>query len=140
MSKWKEWFQGPQDITKAEAIEDYAIGRVPKRYRWPIPAIILVLWGNSTAMFFFTYGAEFSYLAYHACSDLVFFCRSDGYWRMYDEDCEQGRIIDEPSHSWLGFRVYGLSDNILNLRDQLYLLFYIFEGTIVSRDCQCCRH
>ncbi|MFC4305309.1 purine-cytosine permease family protein [Cohnella boryungensis] len=61
MSKWKEWFQGPQDITKAEAVEDYSVGRVPSRYRWPIAAIILVLLGNSTAMFFFTYGAEFAY-------------------------------------------------------------------------------
>ncbi|GGE15746.1 hypothetical protein GCM10011571_16750 [Marinithermofilum abyssi] len=37
MSRWKEWFEGPQDITKAESVEDYAIGRVPARYRWPIP-------------------------------------------------------------------------------------------------------
>lgn len=61
MRKLKEWFQGPQDITEAEAVEDYAIGRVPKHYRWPIPAIILVLLGNSTAMFWFSLGAEMSY-------------------------------------------------------------------------------
>jgi purine-cytosine permease-like protein len=61
MSKLKEWFQGPQDISEAEAVEDYAVGRVPSRYRWPIPAIILVLLGNSTAMFFFSLGADMSY-------------------------------------------------------------------------------
>lgn len=61
MSKFKEWFQGPQDITEAEAVEDYAVGRVPSRYRWPIPAIILVLLGNSTAMFWFSLGADMSY-------------------------------------------------------------------------------
>lgn len=27
MSKFKEWFQGPQDITEAEAVEDYAVGQ-----------------------------------------------------------------------------------------------------------------
>lgn len=61
MSKLKQWFQGPQDITEAEAVEDYAVGRVPSRYRWPIPAIILVLLGNSTAMFWFSLGADMSY-------------------------------------------------------------------------------
>ncbi|KAF1015335.1 MAG: hypothetical protein GAK29_04601 [Acinetobacter bereziniae] len=61
MGKLKEWFQGPQNITEAEAVEDYAIGRVPQHYRWPIPAIILVLLGNSTAMFWFSLGAEMSY-------------------------------------------------------------------------------
>lgn len=61
MSKLKEWFQGPQDITEAEAVEDYAVGRVPARYRWPIPAIILVLLGNSTAMFWFSLGADMGY-------------------------------------------------------------------------------
>ena len=62
MSKFKQWFQGPQDITEAEAVEDYAVGRVPKHYRWPIPAIILVLLGNSTAMFWFSLGADMSNL------------------------------------------------------------------------------
>jgi cytosine permease len=61
MSKLKEWFQGPEDITKAEAVEDYAVGRVPSRYRWPIPAIILVLLGNSTAMFWFNFGGDLSF-------------------------------------------------------------------------------
>ncbi|MHB9332046.1 hypothetical protein ACP3S7_31670 [Phytobacter ursingii] len=61
MSKLKAWFQGPQDITEAEAVEDYAVGRVPSHYRWPIPAIILVLLGNSTAMFWFSLGADMSY-------------------------------------------------------------------------------
>ncbi len=61
MSLLKKWFQGPQDISEAEAIEDYAVGRVPSRYRWPIPAIILVLLGNSTAMFWFSLGADMSF-------------------------------------------------------------------------------
>lgn len=61
MGKLKEWFQGPQDITEAEAVEDYAVGRVPHHYRWPIPAIILVLLGNSTAMFWFSLGADMTY-------------------------------------------------------------------------------
>lgn len=61
MSKLKEWFQGPQDISSTEAVEDYAVGRVPAHYRWPIPAIILVLLGNSTAMFWFILGADLSF-------------------------------------------------------------------------------
>ncbi len=57
-----KWFQGPTQTTRSEHIEDYAIRKIPSYYRWPIPAIIAVLLGNSTAMFFFTFGAQLSYV------------------------------------------------------------------------------
>lgn len=61
MSKMKSWFQGPQSIGSAESADEYAVERVPKTYRWPIPAIILVMQGNSTAMFWFIIGASLAY-------------------------------------------------------------------------------
>lgn len=45
-----------------DQIESYAIDRVPAEKRWPIPAISLVLLGNATAMFFFSFGAQQTFL------------------------------------------------------------------------------
>jgi hypothetical protein len=42
--------------------ESFAIDRVPADQRWPIPAISLVLLGNATAMFFFSFGAQQTFL------------------------------------------------------------------------------
>ncbi|MCT1478675.1 cytosine permease [Microbacterium sp. p3-SID336] len=41
-----------------DQIESYSTARVPAQQRWPIPAISLVLLGNATAMFFFSFGAQ----------------------------------------------------------------------------------
>jgi hypothetical protein len=51
---------GPQDITEAEAVEDYAVGRVPSHYRWH-PGHYSGVASNSTAMFWFSLGADMSY-------------------------------------------------------------------------------
>lgn len=45
-----------------DQIESYAIDRVPADKRWSIPAISLVLLGNATAMFFFSFGAQQTFL------------------------------------------------------------------------------
>lgn len=54
-------FRGPE-ASIDDQIESYAIDRVPDNKRWPIPAISLVLLGNATAMFFFSFGAQQTFL------------------------------------------------------------------------------
>jgi purine-cytosine permease-like protein len=56
-----EKFRGPTTSID-DQIESFAIDRVPGNQRWPIPAISLVLLGNATAMFFFSFGAQQSFL------------------------------------------------------------------------------
>jgi purine-cytosine permease-like protein len=56
-----EKFRGPTTSID-DQIESYAIDRVPAGARWPIPAISLVLLGNATAMFFFSFGAQQTFL------------------------------------------------------------------------------
>lgn len=60
MSK-RSAFRGPE-ASLDEQIESYSVERVPDDKRWPIPAISLVLLGNATAMFFFSFGAQQTFL------------------------------------------------------------------------------
>ncbi|MEM5388151.1 hypothetical protein VSR68_31905 [Paraburkholderia phymatum] len=53
----KNMFTGPE-ASIDDQIESYSIDRVPAEKRWPVPAISLVLLGNATAMFFFSFGAQ----------------------------------------------------------------------------------
>ena len=57
----RDKFRGPA-ASIDEQIESFAIERVPATQRWPIPAISLVLLGNATAMFFFSFGAQQAFL------------------------------------------------------------------------------
>ena len=54
-------FRGPA-TSLDDQIESFATERVPARARWPIPAVSLVLLGNATAMFFFSFGAQQTFL------------------------------------------------------------------------------
>ncbi len=54
-------FRGPTTSID-DQIESFATERVPGNLRWPIPAISLVLLGNATAMFFFSFGAQQTFL------------------------------------------------------------------------------
>lgn len=54
-------FRGPT-TSLDDQIESFATERVPSKLRWPIPAISLVLLGNATAMFFFSFGAQQTFL------------------------------------------------------------------------------
>jgi purine-cytosine permease-like protein len=56
-----EQFRGPA-TSLDDQVESFATERVPARARWPIPAISLVLLGNATAMFFFSFGAQQTFL------------------------------------------------------------------------------
>ncbi|MGW7295411.1 purine-cytosine permease family protein [Streptomyces xiamenensis] len=57
----RDAFRGPE-ASIDDQVESFATDRVPANKRWPIPAISLVLLGNATAMFFFTFGAQQSFL------------------------------------------------------------------------------
>ncbi len=57
----REKFRGPT-TSLDDQIESFAVERVPAHLRWHIPAICLVLLGNSTAMFFFSFGAQMGFL------------------------------------------------------------------------------
>jgi cytosine permease len=54
-------FKGPA-TSLDDQMESYATDRVPRNQRWPSLAILLVLTGNVTAMFFFSLGTQFSFL------------------------------------------------------------------------------
>jgi cytosine permease len=54
-------FRGPA-TSLDDQIESFSTERVPGKARWPIPAISLVLLGNATAMFFFSFGAQQTFL------------------------------------------------------------------------------
>ncbi|MBY4130193.1 allantoin permease [Rhodococcus fascians] len=56
-----KYFQGPE-ASLDEQIESYATQRVPATMRWPRPAILLVLTGNVTAMFWFLLGGQLGFL------------------------------------------------------------------------------
>ena len=134
MSKLKEWFQGPQDISDTEAVEDYAVGRVPAHYRWPMPAIILVLLGNSTAMFWFILGADLSFqvgwptmlwpLAY-----FFIFATVIGAVVMKLASSE-GLSLNLLTRG-LGFGYMGSAFTSL-IYGVNFVFYFIFEGTIVS--------
>jgi cytosine permease len=54
-------FRGPT-TSLDDQVESFATERVPANLRWPIPAISLVLLGNATAMFFFSFGAQQTFM------------------------------------------------------------------------------
>jgi purine-cytosine permease-like protein len=54
-------FRGPA-TSLDDQIESFSTERVPGKARWPIPAISLVLLGNATAMFFFSFGAQQTFM------------------------------------------------------------------------------
>lgn len=56
-----EYFKGPS-ASLDDQIESYATERVPDSARWRRPAILLVLSGNITAMFWFALGSQIGFL------------------------------------------------------------------------------
>ncbi|CAB4880077.1 MULTISPECIES: purine-cytosine permease family protein [Nocardiaceae] len=57
----KKYFEGPA-TSLDDQIESYATSRVPDDQRWRRPAILLVLTGNVTAMFWFALGGQIGFL------------------------------------------------------------------------------
>ncbi|MEX3648465.1 cytosine permease [Mycolicibacterium porcinum] len=58
---FSSYFQGPA-TSLDDQIESYATTRVPDSQRWRRPAILLVLTGNVTAMFWFALGGQMGFL------------------------------------------------------------------------------
>ncbi|MFM9279312.1 purine-cytosine permease family protein [Paenibacillus jiagnxiensis] len=129
-----KWYQGPTRTTRSEHIEDYAIRKIPSYYRWPVPAIIAVLHGNSTAMFFYTFGAQMGFyvgwpqmlwplmymLAGAAIVGTVLIRLAS----------KEGLTIDLMTRG-MGFGYMGsaVTSFIYGLN---YVFYFLFEGTIVT--------
>lgn len=128
------WFRGPTHTTRSEHIEDYAIRKIPSYYRWPIPAIISVLLGNSTAMFFYAFGAQLGFLvewprilwpiAYLFAGAAVVGTL------MIRLASKEGLTIDLMTRG-MGFGYMGsaVTSFIYGLN---YVFYFLFEGTIVT--------
>ena len=58
---FKDAFKSPA-TSLDDQMESYATTRVPQSQRWPAFAILLILTGNVTAMFWFTLGGQISFL------------------------------------------------------------------------------
>lgn len=129
----RDRFRGPTTSID-EQIESYAIERVPASKRWPIPAISLVLLGNATAMFFFSFGAQQTFLV-----GWPWLLAPIGYF-----------FLGAVTIGMLTMRVAsreGLSQNLLSrglgfgsrgaavtsfIYAVNYIYYFLFEGTIVS--------
>lgn len=133
-SKWSKWFDGPSNTNKYENIEDYAIRKIPSHYRWPIPAIIMVLIGNSTAMFFFTFGAQLSFTVgwpLMLIPLLYFFIGSSIIGMlMINLASKEGLTIDLMTRG-MGFGYMGSAVTSL-IYGINYIFYFLFEGTIVT--------
>lgn len=58
---WRDAFTSPA-TSLDDQMESYATTRVPHSQRWPAVAILLILTGNVTAMFWFTLGGQIGFL------------------------------------------------------------------------------
>lgn len=134
MSRLQQWFQGPKQDSSEQSGDDYAVGRVPHHYRWPIPAIILVLLGNSTAMFWFSLGADFSYqvgwptmlvpiLYMVVCATLIGAC-------IMKLASREGLSLNLLTRG-LGFGYMGSAFTSFIYAIN-FIFYFLFEGTIVS--------
>lgn len=126
-------FKGPA-TSLDDQIESFATERVPANSRWPIPAISLVLLGNATAMFFFSFGAQQTFLV-----GWPWLLVPIGYFFV-------GAILIGMLTMRMAARE-GLSQNILSrglgfgsrgaaitsfIYALNYIYYFLFEGTIVS--------
>lgn len=126
-------FRGPE-ASIDDQIESYAIERVPAEKRWSIPAISLVLLGNATAMFFFSFGAQQVFLVgwpmmlipigYFFFGALIIGALT---MRMASREGLSQSLISRA----LGFGSRGaaLTSFIYAVN---FIFYFLFEGTIVS--------
>jgi cytosine permease len=131
---WSKWFKGPSNTSKSEHVEDYAIRKIPSHFRWPIPSIILVLLGNSSAMFLFTFGVKLSYMVgwpFMLSPLLYFFVGSTIIGTlMIRLASKEGLTIDLMTRGMgFGFMGSALTSFIYGIN---YIFYFLFEGTIVT--------
>lgn len=134
MSKLANWFKGPSNTSRSENIEDYAIKKIPSHYRWPVPAIILVLLGNSTALFFYSFGVKLSFTVGWPLMLLPISYMYAGACLigmvMIHLASKEGLTVDLMTRG-MGFGYIGsaVTSFIYGIN---YIFYFIFEGTIVT--------
>ena len=117
-------FRGPA-TSLDDQIESFSTERVPGHARWPIPAISLVLLGNATAMFFFSFGAQQTFLVgwpMMLLPDRLLLLR-----RGPDRHADHAhglprRTVAEPAQPRAGLRQPRRRGHLVHLRGELHLL------------------
>lgn len=126
-------FRGPTTSID-DQIESYAIDRVPARQRWPIPAISLVLLGNATAMFFFSFGAQQVFLVgwpWLLAPIGYFFLGSTLIGMLTMRMASREGLSQNLLSRGLGFGSRGAAVTSF-IYAVNYIFYFLFEGTIVS--------
>jgi len=129
----REKFRGPATSID-EQIESYAIDRVPASKRWPIPAISLVLLGNATAMFFFSFGAQQTFLVgwpWLLAPIGYFFIGAIGIGMLTMRVASREGLSQNLLSRGLGFGSRGAAVTSF-IYAVNYIYYFLFEGTIVS--------
>ena len=129
----REKFRGPT-TSPDDQIESFAVERVPAHLRWHIPAICLVLLGNSTAMFLFAFGAQMGFLVgfpWMLGPLTYFFIGSTITGALTMRIASREGLSQNVLTRRLGFGSRGLSGDLVHLRGQLHLLLPL-RGQIVS--------
>jgi purine-cytosine permease-like protein len=126
-------FRGPS-VSIDDQIESFAIERVPATKRWPIPAISLVLLGNATAMFFFSFGAQQTFLvgwAWMLLPIAYFFGGSVLIGTLTMRIASREGLSQNLLSRGLGFGSRGsaVTSFIYAIN---YVYYFLFEGTIVT--------
>jgi cytosine permease len=133
LSDLRSKFRGPATSID-DQVESYAIQRVPDRERWFIPAISLVLLGNATAMFFFSFGAQQAFLVgfpWMLAPIGYFFVGSTLIGMLTMRIAAREGLSQNLLSRGLGFGSRGtaITSFIYAIN---YIYYFLFEGTIVT--------
>jgi cytosine permease len=126
-------FRGPATSID-DQIESFAIDRVPGNQRWPIPAISLVLLGNATAMFFFSFGAQQTFLVgwpWLLAPIAYFFFGSIAIGMLTMRMASREGLSQNLLSRGLGFGSRGAAVTSF-IYAVNYIFYFLFEGTICS--------
>jgi cytosine permease len=128
-----EKFKGPTTSID-DQIESFAINRVPANLRWPVPAISLVLLGNATAMFFFSFGAQQAFLVGWPgmlAPIAYFFIGALGIGMLTMRMASREGLSQNLLSRGLGFGSRGAAVTSF-IYAVNYVYYFLFEGTIVT--------
>ena len=126
-------FRGPA-TSLDDQIESFSTERVPGHARWPIPAISLVLLGNATAMFFFSFGAQQTFLVGWPTMLLpigYFFLGAVLIGMLTMRMASREGLSQNLLSRGLGFGSRGAAVTSF-IYAVNYIYYFLFEGTIVS--------
>ena len=128
-----EKFRGPA-TSLDDQIESFAVERVPAHLRWRIPAISLVLLGNSTAMFFFSFGAQVGFqvgFPWMLAPLAYFFIGSTITGALTMRIASREGLSQNVLTRGLGFGSRGSAVTSFIYAFN-YVFYFVFEGSIVS--------